>query len=142
MYEHAEALPQALMQFNLWIKAHRDDVKQAAALNDRCRVRALIGEQLDLALKDCNAALRLSPKNPGVLDSRSLVLLRQGAFAKAVADYDSALAQRPSLAWSHEGRGIAKLRQGAASDGNADIAPAKTLDSDVERFAKEHGVTP
>ena len=142
MYEHAEALPQALMQFNLWIKAHRDDVKQAAALDDRCWVRALIGEQLDLALKDCNAALRLSPKNPGVLDSRSLVLLRQGAFAKAVADYDAALAQRPSLAWSHEGRGIAKLRQGAASDGNADIAPAKTLDSDVERFAKEHGVTP
>lgn len=142
LYERADALPQALAQLDLWITAHRDDVKQAPALNSRCWARALLGEQLDLALKDCNAALRMYPKNAGYLDSRGLVLLRQGAYAKAVADYDAALAQNPRIAWSHYGRGIAKLRQGAATEGNADIAQAKTLDAELERFSKAHGVVP
>lgn len=142
LYEHADALPQALTQLDLWIKAHRDDVKQAAALNSRCWTRALLGEHLELAMKDCNAALRLSPKNAGFLDSRGLVFLRSGDYAKAVADYDMALAQRPSIAWSHYGRGIAKLRQGLASEGQAGIAQAMTLDSDLERFSREHGVVP
>ena len=142
LYERADALPQAIGQFDLWIKAHRDDAKQAQALNGRCWSRALLGEQLDLALKDCNAAHRLNDRNVNFLNSRGLVWLRQGEYAKAIADYNAVIAQNPRIAWSHYGRGIARLRQGAASEGNADIAAALALAPELGTFAKAHGVAP
>jgi hypothetical protein len=61
LYARADLPAPALAQFDLWISNHPDDSKRANALNGRCRVRALQGQELPKALSDCTAALRLSP---------------------------------------------------------------------------------
>jgi tetratricopeptide (TPR) repeat protein len=76
LYEHAGLYPAAISQYDLWIAAHREDALLVNALNGRCWSRALSGSDLDKALDDCNAALKLDPKSSAILDSRALVRLR------------------------------------------------------------------
>ncbi len=128
------------MQFDLWIKAHPDDSRQPAALNGRCWSRAQLGQDLDKALADCNAALRLSPNNAAALDSRGLVRLRRGEIDLAIADYDAALTLQPKSAWSLYGRGLAKLKKGMTAEGQADIAAATALQPGLPQEAKARGI--
>jgi tetratricopeptide (TPR) repeat protein len=107
------------------------------ALSARCRARAVLGTELDRALDDCDAALRLSRKSVAVFDSRGLVRLRQGKPDRAISDYDASLKGQPSNAWSLYGRGLAKLRMGKTAEGQADLAAAAAIDSHIaDRFAK------
>jgi tetratricopeptide (TPR) repeat protein/predicted aspartyl protease len=128
--------------FDQWIKAHPDDVRRPVALNDRCWAHALAGQDLDAALRDCNAALRLRPGTANFLDSRGTVQLRRGEWAKALADFDAALAGQPKLAWSLYGRGIAKLRSGDAAGGKADMAAAVAIRPGVADDARSYGIAP
>jgi tetratricopeptide (TPR) repeat protein len=142
MYSDMGDYPQAIAQYDLWITAHPDDSLKPSALNGRCWARALSGAALQLALKDCNAALSAMPHNPSFLDSRGLVRLRMGDFVKAVADYDEALAKDDAIAWSHYGRGIAELRLGRKEAGEADLAKARQLDPKLAAKATKLGITP
>ncbi len=94
-YELAGRLPAAIAQFDLWIAAHDADARAAEALDGRCWVRALEGQDLAKALSDCNAALKRgtksSPFNARVRGSRGLVRLRMGDYDKSIADYDGSL---------------------------------------------------
>jgi tetratricopeptide (TPR) repeat protein len=112
------------------------------ALNGRCWARALSGVDLALALKDCNAALSARPHTPSFLDSRGLVRVRMGDYAKAIADYDEVLAADHKIAWSFYGRGIAKLRLGQKEAGEADVKKAKELESELPEKAKKLGIAP
>jgi len=141
-YEEAGNYPRAIAQYDLWIAAHRDDVRRPIALNGRCWARALSGTGLDLALRDCNAALSAMPHNPAFLDSRGLVRLRLGQYAQAIADYDQVLAADGKIAWSLYGRGIARLRLGQKEAGEGDLAKARALDPDLPDRAKKLGVAP
>jgi len=141
-YQVAGNYPRAIAQYDLWIAAHREDVRRPIALNGRCWTRALSGTGLDLALKDCNAALSAMPHNPAFLDSRGLVRLRLGQYAQAISDYDEVLAKEDNVAWSHYGRGIAKLRLGRKEAGEADLAKARALQPDLPDLAKKAGVVP
>ena len=58
----------------------------------------------------------------------------------ANADYDAALAQNAKDADSLYGRGLAKLRNGDAAGGNADIAAAKTIDGGIAETFARYGV--
>ena len=136
----AGQFPDAVRQFDLWIKAHPDDVRGPSALNGRCWARARGGQGLDIALRDCNAALRARPGTASFLDSRGLVQLRRGDWAKALADYDTALAAEPKLAWSLYGRGLAKLHSGDATGANADIAAAIAIQPHIAEDAKGDGI--
>lgn len=142
MYEHFDDLPAAIHQYDLWLVAHRDDVKSGAAYNSRCWSRALLGIDLAAAEKDCADAHRADAANISFLDSRGLVRLRRGDFAHAVADYDAVLAKNPKIAWSLYGRGIARLRLGATADGTADLAAAHAIAPELAAFAKAHGIEP
>jgi tetratricopeptide (TPR) repeat protein len=144
LYSRADALPAAVIQFGLWLKAHPEDSNgvKVHALNGRCWARALLGQDLDKALADCNAALKLAPKSASYLDSRGLVYLRQGALDKAIADFDAALTAQPKTAWSLYGRGIAKLRNGLTAEGQADIAAATALRPGLPEEARAHGIAP
>ncbi len=141
LYLAGERWNAAVGQFDLWIEHHREDENFPGALNSRCWARASSGTGLDKALADCNAALRLaapaSPLRSQVLDSRALVQLRAGRYAKAIADYDAALAIRSQRsAWPLYGRGIAKLRLGKTVDGRADLEAAAAISPKIgERFA-------
>ncbi|HZC16456.1 MAG TPA: aspartyl protease family protein [Caulobacteraceae bacterium] len=132
----------AIPQLDQWIAAHPVDGHRAAAFNERCRARAQLGAELDKALADCNAALKLEPGDPTMLDSRGLVLLRTGDLDKSIADYDAALRLRPNTAWSLYGRGLAKLRKGHAADGQADIAAAAAINPRLPDEARAIGLTP
>jgi tetratricopeptide (TPR) repeat protein len=121
-------------------EAIRLDPSDPAAYNNRCYAYARAG-QLQLAIADCNQALRLGP-NANRLDTRGFTYLRLGQFDSAIADYDEAVKIDPKLASSLYGRGLAKLKKGNTDAGNADIAAAMQIQSNIaEEFAR-YGVNP
>ena len=138
----ADAFPAATGEFTVWMASHPQDVQAADALDGRCRPRALLNQQLDAAMTDCDAALRLAPKTAQILDSRGLVRLRQGDAAGAIADYDAALALKPNTATSLWGRGLAELKKGLATQGKADLAAATAIDPALPDRAKKDGLAP
>jgi tetratricopeptide (TPR) repeat protein len=95
--------------------------------NRRCWARAVANVELDLALADCNEAVRLVPRSPAFLDSRAFVHLRSGRNEDAIKDYDTALRLNPRLPDSLYGRGLAKLRLGDAEGAKADLFLAESL---------------
>jgi predicted aspartyl protease/tetratricopeptide (TPR) repeat protein len=145
-YESVDRLSASVQQFDLWIAAHGDDWRIPYALNGRCWARALAGSDLPLALKDCDDALKRAGKGSAfyakVEDSRGLVFLRLGDYAKSIADYDAAIAIVPKTAWSWYGRGIGKLRQHQTAAGEADIAQAKSLSPTIADKFTRYGLLP
>jgi tetratricopeptide (TPR) repeat protein len=142
LYEAADAFDRAVAQYDLWIANHREDSRQADALNGRCWTRALWGQRLDQALADCDAALRKRPKSGEMLDSRGLVQLRLGNLDKAIADYDASLALRPATGWSLYGRGLARIRKGLKAEGEADLAAAIAVQPNLPERIKHYGIVP
>jgi tetratricopeptide (TPR) repeat protein/predicted aspartyl protease len=145
-YERADRSASAIAQLTLWIESHADDARLPDALNSRCWIRALDGSDLALALKDCNAALKLADKSSAlyarVADSRGLVLLRMGDYDKSIADYDASLKIEARDAWSLYGRGIDKLRKHQTSAGEADMAQAAAIWPSVAEEFKRRGIVP
>jgi len=142
LYQSADRLDAALTQFSLWLAAHRTDIRRPVALNGRCWVRALLGRELDAALDDCNTAVRLVPTSAAYRDSRGLVLLRLGRYAKSAAEYDAVLKSAPARPWSLYGRGIDELRLGKTAAGQADLDAAVTRRPGIRDEAKKYGIEP
>ncbi|HEX3888513.1 MAG TPA: DUF3857 domain-containing protein [Phenylobacterium sp.] len=116
--------------------------KSVGLLNSRCWNRALWGVKLDLAAKDCDAAVALSPRYLAAMDSRAFVSFRQNDFADAVSRYDAILAIRPDYAASLYGRGLTKLKSGDKAGGDRDIAAALKSDSSVADGYNDYGFKP
>jgi tetratricopeptide (TPR) repeat protein len=143
LYQYAGVYPAAVSEYSKWIDSHnRDEIQMPRAMNSRCWARALSGQELDLALSDCNSALRLRPNAAALLDSRGLVYLRQGNYDRAIADYDAALRLEPKIAWALYGRGLSKLKKGQTAAGQADIAAATALAPKIAEDAARHGISP
>jgi tetratricopeptide (TPR) repeat protein len=140
-YSGLRLYKEALPQLDRWIAENPHDERMASGLNGRCWARAQLGVDLDKALADCNAALKLNPGEPALLDSRGLVQLRLGALDKSIADYDDALKLRPNEAWSLYGRGLAELRKGETAPGQADIKAATAINPRLPDEAKTAGLT-
>jgi len=128
----------ALKDMNLLIG---QDPNNAVWLNDRCWYRAIAGKELGIALADCDASLKIQDQ-AATRDSRGMVDLRLGKFDDAVTDYDKALSLRPNMPTSLYGRGIAKLKNGTAKEGQADITAALAIDPKVGKEFAGYGVTP
>ena len=142
LYGSLDHPAQVITQADLWIAVHDQDPRMVQAYSERCWARAVLGQELEQALRDCNAGLRLDPRAPKLLDSRGLVNLRRNQLDKAIADYNEALKIDPKIAWSLYGRGIAELRKGMTAPGEADIAAAKALAPHLPEFAQRIGVSP
>lgn len=97
-------------------------------LNNLCWTAATGGALLDQALRDCDAALAISPDDAAILDSRGRVLLQRGDPAGALVAYDAALAIEPELPASLYGRGLARIALGRVEEGEADKAAAIALE--------------
>jgi len=143
-YLHADLLPPAMAQFDIWIGAHGDDARMAIALSARCKARAMLGQDLSQALKDCNSAISRSGKlqNPDFLDNLALVRFRLGDYDKSIGNYDAALKIRPKNAWTLYGRGLAKMKKNNRSEGEADIAEAVRIAPGVADAYKRMGFSP
>jgi tetratricopeptide (TPR) repeat protein/predicted aspartyl protease len=133
----------AIAQFSKWIEVReRGDVHMSNALHARCWARAWWGQELQQALADCNAALKLSPNTAAYLDSRGLVYLRQNQYDQAIADYDAALRLQPANASSLYGRGVARVHRGQSAQGNADLSAAAALQPQIAAEMSKHGISP
>jgi len=111
-------------------------------LINRCWTRAVMGEELQIALADCNAALKLNAGSAVTLDTRALVQLRMGRYREAIEDYDFALQRSPKLATALFGRGVAQIRTGHAEGGHADLAAAEREKPGVSARFASYGLTP
>ena len=67
------------------------------AWSARCWVRAITPGQTQLALGDCNAALKIKADAADVLDTRGFVNLKLDQNDNAIKDYDAALKLDPKL---------------------------------------------
>jgi tetratricopeptide (TPR) repeat protein len=122
-------------------QAIRLNPNYGSALSNRCLSRATIGRLQD-ALSDCNAALWLRP-NRGratTLNVRGITYLKLKQLDAAIADFDAALKLAPHSASSLYGRGVAKLKKGDATGGNADIIMAKAIKADIADEFARHGI--
>jgi tetratricopeptide (TPR) repeat protein len=148
-------------QLDLWIHYHSQDNRLPEALGFRCWARAAADVQLDQSLSDCNRSLRSkaadahsvfwrlthrAPPGPGwLLRNRSLVYLRLGDVDKSMADDDAALAQthaNEEEAYPLYLRGLAELRKGLRSRGQADLAAARKLRPGIAEHFARMGLTP
>lgn len=139
-FEAAKAYGDAIAQFDLMLAEKGADEMTVAAYNGRCWDRALLKQDLDKALSDCNQALRIVPGDPEALDSRALVHMRRGELDLALADYDAALKAQPDMAMTLYARAAARLKKGLKAGIEADVAAAKRLDPKVGELAKTTGV--
>ena len=97
--------------------------------------------ELDKALSECDKALAAS-RDAYILDSRGMVQLQRGDWAKAESDYSEAVGIQPNLASSLFGRGVARKRLGNAAGGKADIAAAMLIDPKIADTYASYGVKP
>ena len=142
LYGSLDRPEQVITQTSLWIPLHDQDPRVVGAYNQRCWARAILGQDLDQALHDCNAGLKLNPHAPALLDSRGLVNLRRNQLDKAITDYNEALKINPKIAWSLYGRGLAELRKGLNAQGQADIAAARAIAPHLPERAQQLGIAP
>ncbi len=74
--------------------------------------------------------------------SRGLLSLKQRHDQDAWNDYNSAARRTENNAAYLYGRGIAALRLGRTSEGQADIAAATARDANIASLYQGYGVTP
>ncbi len=108
-------------------------------LNFHCYNAAVAGLP-DMAELSCDEAIRRQSNDRGAYDSRGLAHLKLRQWAKAVADYNQALVDRPDLTLALYGRGLAKIGLGDAAGGNSDISAAKLGEPDIANIMARLGV--
>jgi tetratricopeptide (TPR) repeat protein len=109
--------------------------------NDRCLARAESGRNLDAALRDCDAALRLEPGYAAALNTKALTELRLGRLDDSIRDYDDAVG-KGAEATAFFGRGVAELRKGEKQKSDKDLADARRLEPAIDADFTRIGLTP
>jgi len=112
----------------------------AMVLNERCWFKATTKLQFETALADCDAALKIAPNSPAILDSRAFVLLQLGRNDEAIAQYTQALSKAPMMAASLFGRAIARARLGDRTDAQVDLAAARNISPEIDQRFEAYGV--
>lgn len=146
LYMSLENPGAAIRQWDLWIDSHPVDAHFVGALARRCFAKALQGQNLDSALSDCNRAIALvnmrNPDEAWLFANRAFVRLRQGAFDKAISDFNDALKLQPKSGYALYGRGLALIRTNKAQQGESDIDAAVKLDKTVKDRLQAFGALP
>ena len=141
-YQGAGQSADAIHTLDPWISAHARDDRLPEALNLRCRIRAISGQELDQALADCNAALKHGPKNSAYLDNRALVWLRLGNIDRAIADWSESAHLQPKSSGALFGLGVAEHRKGLSEKGDSHQREAIALNPKVADAYKKMGIEP
>jgi tetratricopeptide (TPR) repeat protein len=107
---------------------------------NRGLTRTIQGKDLVEALADCDQALKLLPLSIVARETRGFIYLKLGDPAIAIKEYEAALqidANRPLALY---GLGLAKIRMGRKSEGEADQAAALVLNPAIASEFSIYGV--
>lgn len=121
-------------------RAHQVAGDDSSKLNSLCWGEATMNYNLPEALANCDAALKIKPDAPQILDSRAFVLLRLGRDEEALVEYDAALNTRASAAASLLGRSIAERRTGRIEAADRDRTAAIHKEKNVVEWFRLYGV--
>ena len=110
-------------------------------LADYCYLAGTAG-LLESAELMCQESISDNSHDIGQYDSLGYVHLRMKQWDKAIADYNKAIDDRPDLALSLYGRGVARRAKGDVAGGNADIEAAKRDEPDIANIMRRLGVNP
>lgn len=110
--------------------------------DQRCGLRTLARDRIDLAVADCTESIRLGPGVAGPHHQRGLAHMLRGDPASALADFEAALQIAPDLNAALYMRGIAKLRLGQTSGGRVDVNAAIARDSNIDDAFAGWGFSP
>jgi tetratricopeptide (TPR) repeat protein len=113
--EQAGKFDVALADFD---KAILAEPTNSVALRDRCRVRLALKKDLNDALADCNAALKVAPGSARAIMLRGEVYTKLGRCAEAKADLDAAVKTDPSTAQEVSESRLCQAGLGSASGGD------------------------
>jgi tetratricopeptide (TPR) repeat protein len=141
-YGRAGHFDEAINRFDEWIAAYPKDDRMRTALSRRCWSRVVMNKNLDLALADCDAAVKSGPSSSAFLGSRAMVWLRLGKFDNSIADFKASLRLQPKSAWSLYGLGVAEQKNGTKAQGDTDIQAAIALTPTIAEEFKRIGVAP
>jgi tetratricopeptide (TPR) repeat protein len=122
---YAEAIP----RFEAALRIAPRDIRYLAA---SCWARAGEGSHLDLALRDCNKALQISPQFATALQNRGLVRLKQKNWRTAIQDYSRALVNDGDRPTALFGRGFANLQIGEKDSAKIDIQAARRISPEID----------
>jgi tetratricopeptide (TPR) repeat protein len=125
---------QAIEFFTDYIRANLGD---AHGYTMRARIWHVEKKELDIALGDCNEAIRLDPTNAYVYNNRGNAWSDKKEYNKAIADYNEAIRLNPKYALAYRGRGIAWSEKKEYDKANAD----STRSSDSIRNTLLHTIT-
>jgi predicted aspartyl protease/Flp pilus assembly protein TadD len=140
MADAAELPELALANYDKWLTSHKDDAARPVALNARCWLRGRLNRDLDGALDDCNAAVRLRPGTSAYLDSRAFIRFRQGNLPAALSDYDAAIKANPKAGWSLYARGLVKAKMGDTAGAKADRDAALAISPAFSEQSRKYGL--
>jgi tetratricopeptide (TPR) repeat protein len=141
VYARAGLFERALAELDRWIAAHPKDESAPQVLGVRCWTRAAWGRQLDLALADCDAAMRRD-RVSSVMEARGLALLRMGRTDDALAQYGQAVRAQPRSPDALYGRGLAELAKGDKTAAEADFKAAAAQRPGVVQDYQHIGLGP
>jgi tetratricopeptide (TPR) repeat protein len=116
------------------------DPRLGWAYLNRCMTRVVSGQDQNAALGDCDAALKLMPDNPEVMETRGFVYLKLDKPDLAFAEYTLTLAAHPDRPQALYGRGLARARRGDISGAEGDKNAARKLLPDVARSFEAYGL--
>jgi tetratricopeptide (TPR) repeat protein len=104
----------------------------------RAAVQCELG-QLDKAIEDCSAAIRLEPKSAEYLNNRGFMWTEKHEFDKAIDDFNRAIALDRSHAAAYDNRGLAWGAKGATDKAIDDHNTAIRLDPENSHFYNNRG---
>lgn len=89
------------------------------------------------ALKDLDEAVRREPNNPNYYNARGVLLTETDNFDRAIADFNKAIAIKPSMAIAYGNRGLAKYFLSRRSEAGEDIRTCLVLDPSLQSWLEE-----
>jgi tetratricopeptide (TPR) repeat protein/transglutaminase-like putative cysteine protease len=128
---------QALKLYDRRIAAHPAD---GIMIVERCWGRAIFGDELELALADCEKGTAMLKAHEDGYLARGLVNYKLGRFEQALADYDAAVKMNDKSSDSLYMRGVTRIRLGRSNEGKADIDAALKISAAVAKTYAFYGV--
>ena len=122
---------EAVEDFDRALTIYRDE---PALLFGRCQANVLVN--LDRALADCEASMRVEP-SANALIGRGVVRLRRREYEAALADFEQGAAL---AAYAQYGRGLALTGLGQTAEGQAEMAAAVAQDEEVAAWFARLGL--